>query len=1053
MSNTKDFPGLGRGEHLHGPWWKFKSEAGKFQGKVYYWNSVTKQRQWTRPSALACRTSAPCHTQVQAVAKSPKTTRSKRPPPSTVAVPTAALTSTHEERLASVPASPSRASPVRNAAGAASPVRSAGGATGRWPVSASSPPSVPTCQSPVSQRSPSSPGVSTVTDAARARHISTVANALAAISSQASPRAGTSKRTHAAPQRLAKVKAEKHRARQRMTVPTANVQLLASSAGAKPKANSGKHMHATLVQDAVSSASASNRGSDGVVDDSTRFLTSVSEGHAAHHDTAKVSPGSRSSRNTAIPSPVLLSPASSQHTTQLPTSSPLTLPTTAPPHRTPDPPCNEARDEASESMFKNSPAPGSVLSCDLTAKGSERTAATDSSPSRKSRRERRGVGVGVGVGVHSSLKPYSRPPSSAVSTSSTLSVSPGSSAGTSSTTNDKHTATAAAAVRPSAAVAHEMRQPATQTESSRLGTSVLSRKTNPSTQSHAGKIKSVLKAKTDRPCSPRTGNVLASAAEPPTPDKLSRPGMPPVGELTRRSIRPVTASPATAADPARTVAGSRGGVSGDDASFLANYTIPSRPPGHAMSTDTLQPVNSPSTAPAMRNTARPVPMDIQSATSYSQPYVSAVRDPVSVSSVVSASSTTSQETVPVMEMDLARQQQLQQQAPVAMMDTCSNEENMEVGEVPVNNTAPGQGVVLVVDTNVLIHSLQMAKTLLEGRQLPEHRFKFVIPNTVIAELDSLKKKQSTAVAAQNAIKFVQAESKAHRIHMQKIEEVDSTVDSRFLRNNDDHIVLCAHYFHKNRDPRVNVLLWTNDINMFNKAESFSVPHVSDAEIKAFISEHDGKKVTPSIAAVPVPIKKQQDPAPRKTDTREDCQASIILTSSCTHALVENILSMIVVEDMKDGWGETVWQDVVKIKPRMAAGFAQWDALALLDMMEKYWHLFDKWSRHQIDAAKSLRGLLHNIQYGPATADQCKQYLNTVSSIMKPFKPMDIRYTISRLGVEHFEALPKFGWNIETYLVQLFLEILKCIEAYRTTSSLFHSRVNLTSAMIICKGFA
>lgn len=138
---------------------------------------------------------------------------------------------------------------------------------------------------------------------------------------------------------------------------------------------------------------------------------------------------------------------------------------------------------------------------------------------------------------------------------------------------------------------------------------------------------------------------------------------------------------------------------------------------------------------------------------------------------------------------------------------------------PVNVGA----LYLVVDTNILLHNLELVNQLVD--LAPRANITIIIPVAVVKELDGLKqmaRKQSTKLLAQKAITwyFELFSANCPYIRGQKHHEV---IDE--LTHNDDAILDCCLYL-KQHHPNDLVVLMSNDKNLCAKALIEPVPTVT-----------------------------------------------------------------------------------------------------------------------------------------------------------------------------------------------------------------------------------
>ncbi|KAJ3130524.1 hypothetical protein HK098_000089 [Nowakowskiella sp. JEL0407] len=130
---------------------------------------------------------------------------------------------------------------------------------------------------------------------------------------------------------------------------------------------------------------------------------------------------------------------------------------------------------------------------------------------------------------------------------------------------------------------------------------------------------------------------------------------------------------------------------------------------------------------------------------------------------------------------------------------------------------PHPDIIIIPDTNIFIHHLPFISSLLSVLPLPN--FNFIIPFTVINELDGLKSRRLSDDVKYNARKSIDFIYGLFlkRLNWARGQSAEEVVSVEKL-SGDDAILECCRYFVKSST----VILITNDKNLSNKALIYNV---------------------------------------------------------------------------------------------------------------------------------------------------------------------------------------------------------------------------------------
>ncbi|XP_052391471.1 transcriptional protein SWT1 isoform X1 [Carassius gibelio] len=270
--------------------------------------------------------------------------------------------------------------------------------------------------------------------------------------------------------------------------------------------------------------------------------------------------------------------------------------------------------------------------------------------------------------------------------------------------------------------------------------------------------------------------------------------------------------------------------------------------------------------------------------------------------------------------------------------TCMDIDPPEEGAGTMLKNQHKQGLLIVLDTNVLLSHLDFVKKIrthgLGGLGFPT----LLIPWVVLQELDYLKSgKLSSKVEdkARPAVHYIYSCLKCQepRLVGQSMQQASQAVGGPGVVNNDDRVLQCCLQYQA-LYPEGAVVLCTNDKNLCSKALLSGVKALSKADL---VKEVEGTRSTiinyihalPTVPPSARPLEKAEEEGSqnkRHSDAAEERQLSecVSLLESC----LQGALSEVLEEEMKAAYGE-LWTEIVYVKP-------PWNLEGLLKCFKKHW---------------------------------------------------------------------------------------------------------------------
>uniref|UniRef100_A0A3Q1GP38 Transcriptional protein SWT1 n=1 Tax=Acanthochromis polyacanthus TaxID=80966 RepID=A0A3Q1GP38_9TELE len=321
----------------------------------------------------------------------------------------------------------------------------------------------------------------------------------------------------------------------------------------------------------------------------------------------------------------------------------------------------------------------------------------------------------------------------------------------------------------------------------------------------------------------------------------------------------------------------------------------------------------------------------------------------------------------VEELHLARSEK---RLEVSIMQSYGELTCMDVdseGEPPADTQCrrpPQQGLILVLDTNILLSHLDYVKKI-RFHGLGALGFPVIlIPWVVLQELDSLKRGKgfagSVAHLATPAISYIYNSLKSREPHLwgQSMQQAAESINGLNAENNDDRVLQCCLQY-QNLYPECALILCTNDKNLCSKGllsgvhtlcksdleskvqrsrhgldmleniQAPMLPHVSPQVSSSMLSRsstpvqpHSQEKAGCSVGLTEKDIKRlgERDEEKSKWDLRRN-------VSGLEDCLLE-VLSDVLEAEMKAAY-EDLWIEVVYQKP-------PWTLKDVLQCFKKHW---------------------------------------------------------------------------------------------------------------------
>ncbi|XP_034035485.1 transcriptional protein SWT1 [Thalassophryne amazonica] len=271
-----------------------------------------------------------------------------------------------------------------------------------------------------------------------------------------------------------------------------------------------------------------------------------------------------------------------------------------------------------------------------------------------------------------------------------------------------------------------------------------------------------------------------------------------------------------------------------------------------------------------------------------------------------------------------------------------------------------QGLLLVLDTNVLLSHLDYVKTI-KGHGLGALGFPIVlIPWVVLQELDSLKRAKnisgSVAHLATPAISFIYNSLKQQDPHLwgQSMQQASESSDGLNVENNDDRVLQCCLQYQR-LYPECALILCTNDKNLCSKALLSGVKALSKDDLVGEVGKagcglsphttvlpHCGFQVSvSSLSRGSTPVTSHfQDSTQlslghignenmrlhEEANEKTSWELSLCLSElqNCLH----DVLSKVLEAEMKTAY-EDLWLEIVCVKP-------PWTLRDILHCLKKHW---------------------------------------------------------------------------------------------------------------------
>ncbi|XP_047444161.1 transcriptional protein SWT1 isoform X2 [Mugil cephalus] len=277
---------------------------------------------------------------------------------------------------------------------------------------------------------------------------------------------------------------------------------------------------------------------------------------------------------------------------------------------------------------------------------------------------------------------------------------------------------------------------------------------------------------------------------------------------------------------------------------------------------------------------------------------------------------------------------------------------------------PQQGLILILDTNILLSHLDYVKKMrfhgLGGLGFPL----VLIPWVVLQELDSLKRGRglsgSVAHLATPAISYIHNSLKSREPHLwgQSMQQAAESCNGLNAENNDDRVLQCCLQY-QSLYPECAVILCTNDKNLCSKALLSGVNALSKNDLEAEAERSRGgphnvqniqAPVLPRISPQISPALLRRSCAPAQPHGQEKtCLSAALAEKGCKQLsegdeeatewdlgrcvskledCLREVLSDVLEVEMKAAY-EGLWLEIVYIKP-------PWTLQDVLQCVKKHW---------------------------------------------------------------------------------------------------------------------
>ncbi|XP_063241028.1 uncharacterized protein LOC134541467 isoform X2 [Bacillus rossius redtenbacheri] len=384
------------------------------------------------------------------------------------------------------------------------------------------------------------------------------------------------------------------------------------------------------------------------------------------------------------------------------------------------------------------------------------------------------------------------------------------------------------------------------------------------------------------------------------------------------------------------------------------------------------------------------------------------------------------------------------------MDWDNIEEDLsQVVSVLPTSCAKAEEWFIVVDTNILLHNLEIVEEL---RDTPFPKLGLpvlMIPWLVLQELDGLKmpptrgqhKSKDACAWARRAVQFLNSNLKKRHPRVRGQTARDSEVKHYKRQGADDGILQCCLQLSEKGNLAV---ILTNDKNLANKAIVSGISSFSHDEILTKLHEVDLQQLTPKGQKQTRETASASSPADAQAFTSDQTDAEktkVDLIFCHLKLLLKDILSEVLTSGIKKMYGST-WQSRIIKKPPWTLSEVLFCILKHWSVMSEYGFRQNKWPSHNdklMNCANDIKKYLTILQAFLKTSSRnCLTHTsNELKDIINYSIDICIGLNADSFREKHIETIEK---------LEALREICKekSIEAVMSTLSTIHSSASNTA---------